>query len=107
MHDLASLPPSIRRQYEQAQALEAQGNHSGSEIVLQEMARTLASTQPKLCAMILASALGIKELNTYAAKQDKTVARTERNAFGFQIGYDVTTTTYESVEESRFWTVRY
>lgn len=104
MHDLESLPLSIRQRYEQAQTLAEQGRPDQAQLVIQEMARTLASTAPELCTLLIAGMLGFNGIGyeTEQRRTDRSV--TVRTAFGIQIGEDVTTTTHvDTVRKS--WTL--
>lgn len=101
MHDLESLPISIRQRYEQAQTLVEQGKPDQAQLVLQEMARTLASTEPMLCALFLAGSLGLSGIEKRVETRRTNTTETPRMLFGVQVGRDVTTTTQVDVQITR------
>lgn len=58
MQDNTSLPASLRQRLELVQQHRDRGQPERAEAVMQEMARTLATSAPELCALLLAKQLG-------------------------------------------------
>ncbi len=64
MQDNTSLPASIRQRLELVQQHLDRGQPERAEAVMQEMARTLATTAPELAALLMARQMGHKAFQT-------------------------------------------
>ena len=102
MKENTSLPASIRERIELAQQYVDRGQYESADNVMKEMARTLASSAPELCALLIAAQMGNRGFQAIKAEATSTARRVERRAFGFCVGEDIETTS-----QSRTSTVTY
>lgn len=73
-----SLPASVRRGLEQATQLQNQGRTNEANLVLQEMAKNVALSQPELAALLIAGQMGYEGFTLTDSTRDfndKVVAK--------------------------------
>ena len=102
MKENTNLPASIRQRLELAQQYADRGQYNQADNVLQEMARSLASSAPELCALLMAGQMGYQGFDHTQSEQDVRTRRVEKRMMGVKYGEDVETTT-----TTRTTTVRY
>lgn len=98
MNELASLPTSIRQRLEQAQAMLADNQQNTAQQataqqLVAEAVRTLASSNPELCALLIAGHMGFRGFAGSRTLTKVTTKEIPRKLWGFDFGHDVETTT--------------
>lgn len=105
MKENRSLPASIEQRLALAEQYHEQGMPERAENVMQEMARTLASCAPEMCALLLAHQFGKSGFGHYTENVVTEETRIPVRRFGFPIGEDIVTktTTTRKIDEWRIF----
>jgi hypothetical protein len=93
MNELTTLPTSVRLHLERANTLASQSRGNEATAAFSSAAVTLARTNPELCGLLVAAALGFTELTVTQTDTHKETTRTAKRVMGVKYGEDVSTST--------------
>ena len=99
MNDITTLPTSVRHRMEEAERLASSGRAAEAQQLAREAGRTLATTYPEACAVILAAEYGYRGLAATVTETTIKATRTDHVVLGVRVGGQRTRT-----EETRIVT---
>lgn len=86
MIDTQTMPTSVRRYFEQSDALERQGRPEEARQAMQMAVTELARTTPEFAALLVASAMGYREIEASLIEKHEYFERVKRTFLGFDCG---------------------
>lgn len=91
--EIVSLPASLQRHFDRADALLRQDRPSDAMSALQQAGADLARTSPELFVLAVARQMGFSGLHFEQSEMETSVVLTERFIGGVRVGCERTTTT--------------